>query len=243
MKDRQGGCAATTAPDAVARPTVLAEDISYVQGAYRSYEHLDLRVEAGTAHALVGSGDVAARDALLSCAGLVRPTAGSLTVCGVDAVADGRRLRPLVGLGLFPGVNDLSAGQTVAEALAHELRLRRAPADEDAVLAGLAAWLLATLADAPVEGLPAADRARLGAACAAAGAPRLMVVPDIESGASPDEAARTLGLLADCAHRTRAAVLFATSSLGLARAADTWTAVDMAASEAMAASDQEAMNA
>lgn len=248
MRDGREGRAAAAPPAGAAprdgaEPVVLAEDIGYARGAYRSYEHLSLCVERGRLHALVDAGDGGARDALLSCAGLARPTAGSLTVCGVDAVRHGPRLRPLVGLGLFAGVNDFEPGQTAGEALAHELSLHRAPADEDAVLAGLADWLLATMVDAPVGSLAAADRARLGIACAAAGSPAVMVIPDIETGAAPAEAARTAALLSGYARRAGAAVLLATSSPAIARMADAWTPAGMAAAELMAAADKEAAHA
>lgn len=81
-----------------------------------------------------------ARDVLLAVTGLVKPTSGSLVVCGVElaggvpasglaallrAFAPRERLpRAQVGLGVFERVAEVSGAWTVEEAVAREARLR-----------------------------------------------------------------------------------------------------------------------
>lgn len=89
---------------------------------------------------LLSTDHAPARDVLLAVAGLVRPTSGSLVVCGVElaggapasglaalrrAFAPRERLpRAQVGLGVFERVAEVSGAWTVEEAVAREARLR-----------------------------------------------------------------------------------------------------------------------
>lgn len=81
-----------------------------------------------------------ARDVLLAVTGLVKPTSGSLVVCGVELAGGapasglaalrralaprGRLPRAQVGLGVFERVAEVSGAWTVEEAVAREARLR-----------------------------------------------------------------------------------------------------------------------
>lgn len=89
---------------------------------------------------LLSTDHAPARDVLLAVTGLVKPTSGSLVVCGVElaggapasglaalrrAFAPRERLpRARVGLGVFERVAEVSGAWTVEEAVAREARLR-----------------------------------------------------------------------------------------------------------------------
>ena len=89
---------------------------------------------------LLSTDHAPARDVLLAVTGLVKPTSGSLVVCGVElaggapasglaalrrAFASRERLpRAQVGLGVFERVAEVSGAWTVEEAVAREARLR-----------------------------------------------------------------------------------------------------------------------
>lgn len=89
---------------------------------------------------LLSTDHAPARDVLLAVIGLVKPTSGSLVVCGVElaggvpasglaalrrAFAPRERLpRAQVGLGVFERVAEVSGAWTVEEAVAREARLR-----------------------------------------------------------------------------------------------------------------------
>lgn len=158
---------------------VVARDASYVAHAYRSFEFATFEAAAGQAVALVSTTLEPARDAALAVAGLVHPTAGSLTVLGVElAASDARRLwrraaeplpRGAVGVGAFKGLLDVDEMQTVEEAVASETALRGASAEEAEILDYLAELGLATNVDQHVCQLDPAARARLSLALACAG--------------------------------------------------------------------------
>lgn len=233
------GAAATAAVGAPAQGLLLkAEQISYVRPGYRSFDHLSFAVAAGTVHALLDVGSGGARDALLAVAGRMRPTEGKLTVLGQELPRGAARVRRLVGMGLFPGLNDFPAHQTVGDALSHELALRGLALPYAEQLEHLARWQLATHVDRTVAGLEPYELARLGAACAAAGGVRLAVVPAIEGAVPPAQEEAFVALMRANAARTGATFLAATASPRAALAADALTPTTIEAEELLAVEDE-----
>ena len=124
----------------VEAPAIVAHDVSYRSGAYRSFEFSSFEVSPGEVCMLLSTDHAPARDVLLAVTGLVKPTSGSLVVCGVElaggapasglaalrrAFASRERLpRAQVGLGVFERVAEVSGAWTVEEAVAREARLR-----------------------------------------------------------------------------------------------------------------------
>lgn len=214
-----------------------AEQISYARPGYRSFDHLSFTVAAGTVRALLDTGSGGARDVLLAVAGRVRPTAGALTVLGQELPRGAARVRRLVGMGLFPGVNDFPSSQTVGEALSHELALRGRDLSYGEQLEHLARWQLATHVDRAVGSLEPYERARLGAACAAVGEVPLAVVPAIEGAVPPAQEVAFVRLMRANAARTGTAFLTATASPRAARAADALTPATIEAEELLAADE------
>ncbi len=131
-------------------------------------------------------------------AGLIEPTAGSVTLDGTDVVADPRFMRERLGylpqdFGFYP---DLS-GRAMLEFL---LRMkgvtgpngRRALADEL-----LARVNLTSAASRKVGGYSGGMRQRLGLAQAIAGNPRVLIVDEPTAGLDPEERQRFYRLLAE----------------------------------------------
>lgn len=260
-----------------------------------------------------------ARDVLLAVAGLVRPTSGSLVVCGAElaggapasglaalrrAFAPRERLpRAHVGLGVFERVAEVSGAWTVEEAVAREARLRAhrggaarvrgaagtngsscagdaadlaagvtedgaehaaacspecepaadATGKRDAkqspfgagsrasdVLPFLAALGLATASEQEIDRLNPAQRARLSAALALAGAPRVAVIDLTDPFVAGLSVADARALVADVwarGERQGTATLIAMSDPACAHAADELgcpvTALDISAAEAL----------
>lgn len=240
-------------------PVIVARDVSYHMRAYRSFEFVSFEVAAGELHAALSTEHAAARDMLLAVAGLVQPTAGSLTVGGVELAAPAHRggaagLRRLfgarerlprgaVGLGVFEHVAPVAEQLTVEEAVSHEAGLRGQAASlrrVPDVLAYLASLGLATVSEQQILRLEPALRARLSIALACAGAPCAAVVdltdPFVAGLSAPDAAA----LMADAravAQELGTALLVATSEVACARATDAATALDIPAAEALAAAE------
>lgn len=252
---------------------------------------------------LLSTEHASARDVLLAVAGLVRPTSGSLVVCGVElaggasasglaalrrAIAPRERLpRAQVGLGVFERVAEVSGAWTVEEAVAREARLRAhrggaarvrgaaGVAESDAehaaacspecepaadatgkrdakqspfgagsrasdVLPFLAALGLATASEQEIDRLNPAQRARLSAALALAGAPRVAVIDLTDpfvTGLSAAEASMLVEDVCSVAVRMGTAVLVATSEPACACAVEAFgcpaCALDIPAAEAL----------
>lgn len=264
---------------------------------------------------LLSTEHASARDVLLAVAGLVRPTSGSLVVCGTElaggapasglaalrrAFAPRERLsRAQVGLGVFERVAEVSGAWTVEEAVAREARLRAhrggaarvrgaagtngssragyaadlaagvaehtaafspecepaadAAGKRDAkqspfgagsraydVLPFLAALGLATASEQEIDRLNPAQRARLSAALALAGAPRVAVIDLTDpfvTGLSAADASMLVEDARSVAARMGTAVLVATSEPACACAAEAFgcsaCALDITAAEAL----------
>nr|WP_084468598.1 ATP-binding cassette domain-containing protein [Nocardiopsis trehalosi] len=138
---------------------------------------------------------------LLTLAGRMRPTSGTLRVDGHALPAAARRVRRIAALGLSDGVNDLDERLTAGDHLAERLLLRARPAERGARAAALDAAGLSDLdRTRRVRDLTAAERRRLGIALALLDEPRLICVDDADRGLSPDDRAAlwaTLRALAD----------------------------------------------
>lgn len=264
---------------------------------------------------LLSTDHAPARDVLLAVTGLVKPTSGSLVVCGVElaggapasglaalrrAFAPRERLpRARVGLGVFERVAEVSGAWTVEEAVAREARLRAhrggaarvrdaegtngssragyaadfaagvaehaaacspecepaadATGKRDAkqspfgagsrasdVLPFLAAIGLATASEQEIDRLNPAQRARLSATLALAGAPRVAVIDLTDpfvTGLSAAEASMLVEDVCSVAVRMGTAVLVATSEPACACAAEAFgcsaCALDIPAAEAL----------
>lgn len=307
----------------VEAPAIVAHDVSYRSGAYRSFEFSSFEVSPGEVCMLLSTDHAPARDVLLAVTGLVKPTSGSLVVCGVElaggapasglaalrrAFASRERLpRAQVGLGVFERVAEVSGAWTVEEAVAREARLRAhrggaarvrdaagtngssragdaadlaagvaegaaegvaehtaafSPECESAadatgkrkakqspfgagsrasdVLPFLAALGLATASEQEIDRLNPAQRARLSAALALAGAPRVAVIDLTDpfvTGLSAAEASMLVEDVCSVAARMGTAVLVATSEPACACAAEAFgcsaCALDIPAAEAL----------
>ena len=248
----------------------IARDASYVHGRYRSFEFASFEARGGRVLALVAAGAAPVRDALLAIGGLVRPTSGSLAVLGVELGAgaalpgDGslagrarsllrsarreRLPRGAVGLGVVTGLFGVPSEITVGACVRRELSLRTvrregASASDAATLDHLAAFGLATHVDRTVSGLDADARARLSAALAFAGAPRVACI-DLSDpfccGLSLDQARALISDLHGIAARRGTACIVGVTDPEAARAADERCALDMNSAEALACEAGEA---
>lgn len=210
--------------DAQGDAVVVARDASYAPQGYRSFEFASLSACRGEVLAAVSRGQASGRDLLLAVAGLVRPTAGSLAVAGVELAApvSNRRFRlrtserlqrGTVGIGVVTGLLDVDERQTVEEAVRREAGLRGGAADEDAVLDLLAELGLATHVDQRLCQLEPAARLRLTLALACAGGVQVAVC-DLDDpfvgGASADEARSAIGAVREFALRHGTCVIVAT---------------------------------
>ena len=193
-------------------PVVVARDATYARKGYRSYEFASFEALPGQVTALLSSEHGPVRDLLLSVAGLVSPTSGSLSVLGCELAARRLGVRGAslgrVRLGVVTGLADVADVLTVEEAVSREASLAGSSDAED-VLEYLARFRIATHAGERISQLGPMSRARLSASDAAA------VVSE-------------LGPVAD---ERGCAVIVGTTEPACARAAGAAYALDMRSSE------------
>lgn len=218
---------------------VVARDATYARKGYRSYEFASFEALPGQVTALLSSEHGPVRDLLLTVAGLVRPTSGSLSVLGCELAARcrlGARDASLgrVRLGVVTGLADVADVLTVEEAVSREASLA-GPSDADGdVLEYLARFRIATHAGERISQLGPKSRACLSAALALCGSPRAAAVDLADafvSGLSASDAAAVVSELGPVADELGCAVIVGTTEPACARAAGAAYALDMRSAE------------
>lgn len=193
----------------------------------RAYKEVDLDLCAGQAHALCAENKGGKTELLLTIAGRMLPTEGSLRIAGIDArhLRGLDRVRPMAGLGFFDRVNDVERVLRVSTVTSAELSLVGRPSGKEATLAYLDEWGLADKASTVIEDLPRIDYDRLGIALGMAGEPRILVVSDIERDLTEHQSLSLANELCEVAHRTGACVVCGVNDYDLAAVFDTATCI------------------
>ena len=169
---------------------------------------LDLRVAPGEVVGLVGHNGAGKTTAVEVVLGLVRPDAGSVRVGGIDALAEPRRARSLIGV----AAQDLQLYVTATVRQNVTLCAGLAGAPRRAADEALDEVGLAEVADRRVAVLSGGQRRRVQAACALLGHPPLLLLDEPTVGADP----RTRSALLAAVRRRAdegAAVLYTTHYL------------------------------
>ncbi|MFQ5719638.1 MAG: ABC transporter ATP-binding protein [Acidobacteriota bacterium] len=78
-------------------PAITIDRFTHRYGRTVAVDHLDLEVPAGTVVGLVGQNGAGKTTTIHALLNLIQPTAGRLSVFGLDTVADARRVREQVG--------------------------------------------------------------------------------------------------------------------------------------------------
>lgn len=174
-------------------PSLLGPDpMETPRGASIHVENLGLRtrrgwvfrdvsfdVPGGTLASIAGPAHSGRSALLLSVAGRMRPTEGSVAIDGIDVTSDPKRARRTVGVGLFEGLNELDRDLTVADQLRQELMLHPEVGRRD--VASLVREVgLSVDPGTLVEDLTPLERSLLGVALALVGSPAAIVVDDID---------------------------------------------------------------
>jgi ABC-2 type transport system ATP-binding protein len=107
---------------------LVARNLWRFFGAHAAVQGLDMDVAAGSAYGFVGANGAGKTTTLRLLATLDRPTAGSIEIAGVDALARADRVRPL--LGFMPDPFELYDDLTVEEQLEFFAQAYRLPRRE-----------------------------------------------------------------------------------------------------------------
>jgi ABC-2 type transport system ATP-binding protein len=159
--------------------------LAYSYGDHRAVDGVDITVRRGEIFALLGTNGAGKTTTLELLEGTRRPAAGTVTVLGLDPVADRQRLKPRLGVMLQNAglIEDLTAAET--------LRLWAALSSRtDDVPDLLRRVDLAHRADVRVAALSGGERRRLDFALASYGQPELVILDEPTTGLDPESRQR-----------------------------------------------------
>jgi ABC-2 type transport system ATP-binding protein len=170
-------------------------------GPVAALQGVDLDIPAGM-FGLLGPNGAGKTTLMRVLAGLLEPTAGSVTLDGEDVVAHPERI--WATLGYLPQEFGFYPHLTGEAMLLHLLRLKgvEAPQGQRKLCSELLERVnLSWAAKRKVKGYSGGMRQRLGLAQAIAGNPRLIIVDEPTSGLDPEERLRFYRLLAELAEQ------------------------------------------
>ncbi|MBQ3106348.1 MAG: ATP-binding cassette domain-containing protein, partial [Eggerthellaceae bacterium] len=201
-------------------PFIEAHNLSLKYLGRYLYDNVSLCARQGEVLALLGGNGSGKTPLLLTLAGRMKATSGSLRIGDVRLPRHRRTAMRQVGLSLFRGANDLQDSLAVRYAVKMELELYGRPANRQAVEAYLAEWDLSSLANERVKNLTARQTAELGIALAFVGRPQAVMVDDVESRLTLLESKALMALLTQQARERHVAVCVGVVESMLAKGAD-----------------------
>jgi ABC-2 type transport system ATP-binding protein len=154
-------------------------------GAVRALDGLDLTAESGRVTALLGPNGAGKTTFISAVATLLRPTAGTLRVAGIDVAAHPKRVRRVIGLaGQYASVEPAMTGKENLELVARLFGLDRVTArrSADDVLDRLG---LTDARDRLVRTYSGGMRRRLDLGASLVGRPRLLLLDEPTTGLDP----------------------------------------------------------
>jgi ABC-2 type transport system ATP-binding protein len=161
-------------------PAIDADGLTKRYGRHRGIAGVDLEVDAGEVFGFLGPNGAGKTTTIRLLLDLIRPSAGTIRVLGLDPRRDGVALRRRVGY--LPGDLRLYERLTARELLTYFARLRGLSGLGDAVrLAGLLELEL----DRPAGGLSRGNRQKVGLVQAFMHGPELLVLDEPTAGLDP----------------------------------------------------------
>ena len=201
-------------------PYISARGLELKTYAGYAFRGVDVDAHKGELVAVRGRNGSGKTALLLTLAGRMKPTGGTLEVGGFELPRQRAKVERHVGLGLFKGLNDLQESLTVAYAASAEFELHGRRPHREAVLGYLREWGLADVAGLRVKDLTSEKLGALGIALAFAGEPDAVVVDDVENQLTMAQSEGLVELLRDAARARHAAVVMGVVERDLAAMAD-----------------------
>ena len=177
-------------------------------GTVRAVDGIDLDVRQGETLALIGPNGSGKTTTLKALVGLVRPTAGRITVDGLDVIVEGAAARRR--LGYLPQRLTFPEGISAREVVDYFARLRGLDASPIPLLARVG---LAAAAGRAVDGFSGGMRQRLGIALALLGEPAALILDEPSAALDPSGALMVRDILTDI-RRDGTTILISSHDLG-----------------------------
>jgi len=193
---------------AINEPILVARGLSLITRQGTVFEGVDLTLSAGEVCALLGAEGSGKTALLLTFAGRMKQTAGTLEVAGLTLPKQRYKAQRLVGMGFFAGLNEAQPSLTVEATVAAELHFSNRANDERSTAHYLHLWGLQAFAGTAVKDLTSEQRLRLGIALGMAGGQRVLVLDSIEDGLDNAQSTHALNYLKAVAIDTGIAVVF-----------------------------------
>jgi ABC-2 type transport system ATP-binding protein len=198
-------------------PTPLAvENLSIVYGERRAVEALSFVVRPGEIYGLLGSNGAGKSSTIKSVVGLVRPSAGTIRVFGLNAVTDGLRVKQRVGY--VPETSLLYEALTPREFLEFVAGVRRLKRDAASARARsyATAFRLEAEFDEPIASLSNGTRQKVLLIAALLHQPALLVLDEPLNALDPRSVRIMKELLSRYVATGGRGVLFSTHTMEVA---------------------------
>ncbi len=204
----------------VGEPLIVARGLTLKMPFRQSYGDVDLDILRGELCAVVAENNMGKTELLLSVAGRMKPTSGTLTVAGWPLPRKRSHVRKMSGMGFFDRVNDIQPVLSVRSVVSAELNLYSRRSGRRSVEQYLEDWGFSHIAKTKVEELDRFTYVRLGIALGMVGDPLILIVDDIESDLTRHESEKLMDELKALAHNRGMTVVVACTDYDLALYAD-----------------------
>ena len=181
---------------------------------------MDVEVYKGEVTALRGRNGSGKTALLLTLAGRMAHTDGTLSILGHSMPKGHGKVQRKVGLALVEGINDIQENLTVYSVTASEFALYGLKKKREDILAFLDEWGLGAVARTRVRDLSRERFVLLGIALGMVNNPEALAVDDIEDQLTNVQSERLMGRLLDVAHAKNIAVIVVCTERSLAQMAD-----------------------
>ena len=161
-------------------PKLTVENLRKRYGDFEAVRGVSFEVAEGEILGLLGPNGAGKTSALECVIGLRRPDAGSVTLCGIDAVAEPERVKQLIGAQLQ--ATALQDKITPREAIELFASFYANPANVDGLIDRFS---LAEKADAPFDSLSGGQKQRLALALAFVNQPQVLFLDEPTTGLDP----------------------------------------------------------
>jgi ABC-2 type transport system ATP-binding protein len=190
---------------AVRNPIIDIRGLVKRYGSFTAVDGIDLAIEAGEIFGILGPNGAGKTTTLEMIEGLRTPDGGSVTVAGIDAVAESDRVRPIIGVQLQ--TTALFEYLTAAELIELFAGLYGVDASADRIAELLGMVGLVEKARAQVSALSGGQRQRLSIALALVNRPRIAFLDEPTTGLDPGARRDLWQLVRDIRHAGTTVVL------------------------------------